>query len=340
MLYLFQLYEQLTASPRPVCRTQTRPESQELKSHDQENEPQYLRSMQNTHTPLRQLTNLISALAILSCGHHTMRTILPILALCGLRLNGAFAADTADAIYHNGSILTIDDAHPKAEAVAVKGGRILAVGTKQEVFKSKGDATKIIDLTGKTMLPGFVDAHGHVFMGGLQALSANILAPPDGEVKDIASLVQTLKDWTTANRATEDKVQLIVGFGYDNAMLADHRGLSCRHRLHALRPYFAPPLRFRRNQAPLIRQPQLTVTPPRFLGGLGGWRQANEFHGTGRGSLSSKLNLDKPQIQSLLSRRVVVCCLLVFAQTASPVSNLQQKLQQPHMETGSGHEGA
>ena len=48
----------------------------------------------------------------------------------------------------------------------MKGGRILAVGTKEEVLKSKGDATKIIDLAGKTMLPGFVDAHGHVFMGG------------------------------------------------------------------------------------------------------------------------------------------------------------------------------
>ncbi len=150
-----------------------------------------------------------------------MKTKLILAALWGLTF--AASAETADAIYQGGSIITINDAHPKAEAVAVKGGRILAVGTKQEVFKSKGDATKIIDLTGKTMLPGFVDAHGHVFMGGIQALSANLLAPPDGEVKDIASLVQTLKDWTTANRVTVDKIQLIVGFGYDNAMLAELR---------------------------------------------------------------------------------------------------------------------
>ena len=43
------------------------------------------------------------------------------------------------------------------------------------------------------MLPGFVDAHGHVMGGGLQALSANIMAPPDGEVEDIASLQKVLR---------------------------------------------------------------------------------------------------------------------------------------------------
>ncbi|MBU6328046.1 MAG: amidohydrolase family protein, partial [Verrucomicrobia bacterium] len=112
----------------------------------------------------------------------------------------AVSAQTADAIYHNGSILTIDDSCPKAEAVAVKDGKILAVGKKDDVLKTKGDATKLVDLKGKTMLPGFVDAHGHIFMGGIQALSANLLAPPDGEVKDMASLIRTLKDWTSANK--------------------------------------------------------------------------------------------------------------------------------------------
>lgn len=133
------------------------------------------------------------------------------------------AADTADAIYHNGPIITVNDRQPTAEAVAVKDGKILAVGAKDEVLKSKGDATKFVDLGGKTMLPGFVDAHGHVFVGGLQALSANMLAPPDGEVNDMASLIQTLKDWAKDNQAAVDKIQLIVGFGYDNAMLAELR---------------------------------------------------------------------------------------------------------------------
>jgi predicted amidohydrolase YtcJ len=73
------------------------------------------------------------------------------------------------------------------------------------------------------MLPGFVDAHGHVMMGGLQALSANLLAPPDGEVRDIASLQQAVRQWMAANAAAVSKVNLIVGFGYDNATLAEQR---------------------------------------------------------------------------------------------------------------------
>jgi len=135
----------------------------------------------------------------------------------------AFADESADTIYHNGTIITINDAQLRAEAVAILGGKILAVGTKDEILKMKGDATKLIDLEGRTMLPGFVDAHGHVMGGGLQALSANMLAPPDGDVKDIASLQQTLREWIAANEETVKKVDLIVGFGYDNAQLAEKR---------------------------------------------------------------------------------------------------------------------
>jgi len=135
----------------------------------------------------------------------------------------AFADESADTIYHNGTIITINDTQPRAEAVAILGGKILAVGTKDEILKMKGDATKLIDLEGRTMLPGFVDAHGHVMGGGLQALSANMLAPPDGDVKDISSLQQTLREWIAANEETVKKVDLIVGFGYDNAQLAEKR---------------------------------------------------------------------------------------------------------------------
>ena len=135
----------------------------------------------------------------------------------------AFAEEIADSIYHNGIIITINEAQPRAEAVALMDGKILAVGTKDEVLKRKGDATKLIDLKGRTMLPGFFDAHGHVMGGGLQALSANVLAPPDGKVKDIASLQQTLRDWVAENEETVKKIDLIVGFGYDNGQLAELR---------------------------------------------------------------------------------------------------------------------
>jgi predicted amidohydrolase YtcJ len=147
---------------------------------------------------------------------------LAVLALLVLP-NLAMAQDTADTIYTGGPILTINDAAPSAEAVAVKDGRIIAVGARTDVERHKGDTTKLVDLGGRTMLPGFVDSHGHVVFGGLQALSANLLAPPDGEVTDIASLKATLTDWAEANAEAVQKAGMIIGFGYDNAQLAEVR---------------------------------------------------------------------------------------------------------------------
>ena len=147
-----------------------------------------------------------------------------ILVMVGILISSvSVAQENADAIYYNGTIITINDSQPRAEAAAVLDGKILAVGSKDDVFASKGESTKMIDLEGRIMLPGFVDAHGHVMGGGLQALSANLLAPPDGDVKHIASLQQTIRDWFAANEEIVKKVNLIVGFGYDNAQLAELR---------------------------------------------------------------------------------------------------------------------
>lgn len=141
-----------------------------------------------------------------------------------LLLASAFSfAESADRIWSGGTVLTMNDAAMHAEAIAERDGRIVAVGTRAAVMKLRGPDTQLIDLDGRALLPGFVDAHGHVMMGGLQALSANLLAPPDGEVTDIASLQQTLRDWLAANRAAVEKVRLIVGFGYDNAQLKELR---------------------------------------------------------------------------------------------------------------------
>jgi len=135
----------------------------------------------------------------------------------------ARAQAPAARIWTGGPILTMNDAAMRAEAVAEQGGRIVAVGPAAEVMKLKGPGTKVIDLAGRAMLPGFVDAHGHVMMGGIQALSANLLAPPDGTVTDLASLQKVLREWMAANAAAVQKTGLVLGFGYDNAVLAEHR---------------------------------------------------------------------------------------------------------------------
>lgn len=131
--------------------------------------------------------------------------------------------ETADTIYSGGPILTIDDAAPRAEAVAVKDGRILAVGALSEIKDLRGNETESFDLNGRTMLPGFVDSHGHVVFGGLQALSANLLATPDGEVTDIASLQASLSKWADKKSEAVARSKMIIGFGYDNAQLRELR---------------------------------------------------------------------------------------------------------------------
>lgn len=127
----------------------------------------------------------------------------------------------ADAIFHGGDIVTIDDKNPLAEAVAIKDGKIVAVGKKDDVLKLRGENTKSIDLGGRCLLPGFVDGHGHCFGTGLQAASANLLAPPDYTVKDIPGLVAELKKY--ADSETAKKYGIILGFGYDDAQLKEQR---------------------------------------------------------------------------------------------------------------------
>ena len=81
---------------------------------------------------------------------------------------------TADVVFKNGNIYTANDARPKAEAVAIKGDRILFVGPNREVQKYVGRNTRVIDLGGKTMLPGMTDAHHHLSGVGFREMTLNL----------------------------------------------------------------------------------------------------------------------------------------------------------------------
>jgi predicted amidohydrolase YtcJ len=67
----------------------------------------------------------------------------------------------ADVIYHNGVVLTMEDRQPRAEAVAIRRGRILAVGDDGRVLALKNRATRVVNLRGRTVMPGFIDSHAH-----------------------------------------------------------------------------------------------------------------------------------------------------------------------------------
>ena len=132
--------------------------------------------------------------------------------------------NSAITVYHGGDIITMEgDSANYAEAVVVKDGKILFIGSKNEAMKSAGSDPVKIDLKGQTLLPGFIDAHGHVFAAGIQALAANLLPPPDGKGASVSDLVTLTKEWAGTNQKIIDKIGWIVGFGYDDAQLKEKR---------------------------------------------------------------------------------------------------------------------
>ena len=91
-----------------------------------------------------------------------------------LAVSAMSQTQVADVIFVNGKIWTVDKAKPSAEAVAVLNGRILSVGSGSEIRKLAGAQTRIVDLKGKCMLPGFIDNHTHFMSGGFQLQSVDL----------------------------------------------------------------------------------------------------------------------------------------------------------------------
>ncbi len=157
-----------------------------------------------------------------------MRFVQPIIMVASLAGTGAFvhAQSPADVIYHGGDIVTVDDKNPTAEAIAVKDGKIVAVGKRDNVLKLRGDTTRMIDLGGKTLLPGFVDGHSH-FINSLQvSRQANCFSPPAGPARSIADIGAELKKIQEKYRVP--KGEFVVGYGYDPDALSDKRELTAQ----------------------------------------------------------------------------------------------------------------
>ncbi len=149
-------------------------------------------------------------------------------ALAGTALLGGHsmaqtARDASATVFTGGPILTIDDAMPTAEAVAVRNGVIVAVGSLDAARAAAGRGAQTVNLDGRTLLPGFFDPHGHVSMVGLQARYANLLPAPDGQGNDIPALQRITRDWMNAHEALVRDTQLVIGFGYDDSQLKEHR---------------------------------------------------------------------------------------------------------------------
>lgn len=151
-----------------------------------------------------------------------------LLLLCCVAIVEAAPSKTsqpADTIYV-GRIITMaggDVAKPqaRAEAVAVAGSKIIAVGSRDAVMRHQSRDTRIVELGSAVLLPGFIDAHGHLTGTATSLSVANLTPPPVGGVRDIAGLQATLRKFI-ADRALPAG-SVVAGFGYDDAQLDERR---------------------------------------------------------------------------------------------------------------------
>lgn len=119
---------------------------------------------------------------------------------------------TADRIIVNGRVLTMEPDAPRAEALAILGDTILAVGTEAEIEALAGPGTDRIDARGATVLPGFIESHMHLFIGGgeLGNLHLDNLADPD-----------EMRDRIRAFAAERPDLPMVIGHSPDYAVFGD-----------------------------------------------------------------------------------------------------------------------
>ena len=154
----------------------------------------------------------------------TLLTSLILVATLLISCKQSQEKDTANPsiIYSGGDIITMQGDVPQyAEALVEKNGEILFVGSLTDAKAKAGEESTYKDLKGKTLLPGFIDAHAHFSNFSSQAIGAQILPPPDAGANNIIALIDILKEWNTPeNRALTG---WIFGAGFDDSVLEDKR---------------------------------------------------------------------------------------------------------------------
>lgn len=147
----------------------------------------------------------------------TMRRLfLAVATACAGARVGAQANPPADLVLYNGAVLTVDARDRVAEAVAVRGTRIVAVGTSAEVLRLVGPSTRRIDLRGRAVTPGLMDAHGH-FSGGAADLQMLDLSYP--KVHSIREMADSVR----ARARTGASSDWITGRGWDEGKFTERR---------------------------------------------------------------------------------------------------------------------
>ena len=145
---------------------------------------------------------------------------------------GCESGDEADLVLRNGNIVTVDDANPRAQALAAKDGRIVALGSDADIEQYIGSNTQVIDLDGMTAIPGLIEGHGH-FMGvGDANLQLKLM-----EVANWGEIVAMVEEAV----AQADPGELIRGRGWhqekwDEVVEGSVEGVPTHHSLSAVSP--------------------------------------------------------------------------------------------------------
>jgi predicted amidohydrolase YtcJ len=130
-----------------------------------------------------------------------------------------------DLILHNANVWTVNPRQPRAQAIAISNGRFSAIGTNDEVLALAAGSAKKVDLSGNTILPGFIDAHSHPAEAGLDHLRM-----VDCDLRSIAEILAALGKQAAKIPAG----QWVLGFKYDDTKTSDGRPLTLKDLDEAL----------------------------------------------------------------------------------------------------------
>ena len=122
----------------------------------------------------------------------------------------------AEVAIVNGHVITMNPAQPRAQAVAVKNGRIIGIGSDEIIDQYCGPETEIIDLGGRPLLPGFVESHNHVSANARIVLQVDCTSASN---KSIADILERVRE----RALTQPEGAWIEGYGFDNTLLSEQR---------------------------------------------------------------------------------------------------------------------
>ena len=129
----------------------------------------------------------------------------------------SFGKTEPEIILYNGNIFTVNTKEPTAQAIAIAGGRLLAVGNNTDILKMATARTKKIDLRHKTVLPGFIDAHTHPAYSGIKHLKM-----VDCDLRSIKDIKEAIRQ----RAATTPKGKWVEGFKYDDTKTNEGRKIN------------------------------------------------------------------------------------------------------------------